>query len=1226
MSMSYQKTASYVFIIFIMFSGAVKVSAASDQVRSSSSKLSLECSSPVLSQARPALPASFPWKNAKQLCKDVKKGKAGKPWSGAAIPNNWQTGAQNYGEATQAFLRSLDYRKPIADGGLGWIGDARWRLTGDWAGCPTSNHKWTNEVHPAVRIYYSPEVMKWLCENRFPGREVANPPALPTGAMIIKEMHNATDLAYRPDSGGQVTIGEMPPATSKGKLWVTEDYGDPQYANSLQWTIMTKGAESYDGWYWAYFAAKSKTQAACSTLNEYNPPVQTVSALATASDEKGYPLQVDECGQPLASSKQIKPPLGPWYPTFTAIHGTSMTAQNIVFPNAEFGNYCIYCHGSANSQSTFSSLTNILGDEIEYDYLTQIPSQSAPTASLAVDSDKLDLTTTSGSIQKTTDRIIDDVDARLTKKSSSHILKGIDKNTPRPITTGINAGVNEHDFDALAQLTHKKYQNIRQQKPLLKSSSSQPNPRFPFPAYNPKNLTQFEEVFPQFSGLTFDDVWPNRLPAQTWDHHVSASDGPDQFITSDQCLSCHDAGGSGQRLPNMVVVKDNNEQINLSEHAEWAASPMGLAGRDPIFYAMLESELNRAVQESPSSTSSDASSNSLSSSSSSSSSLPTLADLAPCLQNTCLHCHGNMGQRQHAIDTAGQEPENDLCKAFEPLTDPTVTKGAQKGTWTDAERKAAGYGGKPFLLKDMAAWSGSADPHNAQYGGLGRDGISCATCHHIADEDLGNSGKTFTGNFRVGPANELYGPFDDVLTKPMQNSLGITPRKGSAITKSSMCGSCHAIYLPQFNNQGQFVESDFEQTTYLEWANSAFNDENYNAPADDWKSCQDCHMSNNFVYTDGTTERQISLERTRIANIQDSTFPKADHEQTDLTLKHRDYKRHTLFGLNVFLNAFFQQYPMLLGARQQNYMNYSTTAPLLTAREEVLLIARRATANVTVDNVSVSVSSSATNNMTLSADVTIENLTGHKLPSGVGFRRAFVEFSVFDTAGTLVWTSGRTSDVGIIQNGLQNEALPSELLEAPSNPATSPCKENYQPHYQVITDPCQVQIYEELVQDSDGVFTTSFIHRITHVKDNRLLPKGYRVLATGDTQPDYCKPWCMESNPIGKATNDPEYQSTTAKGVTGSDIVTYQISLPAQTQVGKVTATLYSQATAPYFLEQRFSQAKKMQSAKDQVNAKRLYFMMSHLNTDAKANDGTAYLDDYKLLINSDTKIVNSVP
>jgi len=1081
-----------------------------------------QCENPVIEKKRP--PLDLPWANAKALC----KASFGSQWRDGVPPAGagWPQKANAYGDKVQNFLRSLDYRKPVSQGGLAWMHDARWRLTGDWAGCPTAdnaNEKWTNEVHPAVRIYYSPEVMQWLCTNRFPGKEVKNPPPLPDGAMIVKEMHGSQNLAYRPKTGRKDSLG---------KLWVDANYDDAE----LSWTIMVKGQQSFDGWYWGFFSMAPTTPSGCDAPPPtYNPPVSSRSALTTAFDpDTGYPLEVDHCGKPLPTSQQHPPPEGPWFPTFW-----NFSVPDVAFPNAEFGNYCIYCHGSASSQSTFSSLTNILGQEIEYNYLKQIPPAPAPSATIGM---------------------------KTSTKANTNASAGTN------ITTNINTDTNQNEHDA----------RLRSLRPA--AVNEKVNTRQPFPEYNPINVKDFEAVYPQFAGLSYDDVWKHRLPAQTWDHNVSSPHGPDQFLTSDQCLSCHDAGGSGQRLPNMVVVRGDLKQVNVSEHAEWSASPMGLGGRDPIFYAMLESELNRAERETD------------------------LEKYLPCIQNTCLHCHGNMGQRQHAMDT--EVPKDDICASFEPLTDPT-----SGGSWTPEQRKAAGYGGKPFLREYMGSWHGGADPQHAKYGGLGRDGISCATCHHIADQDLGLSGKTFTGNFRVGPADELYGPFDkNVITQPMQHALGITPKKGSALTKSSLCGSCHAIYLPVFDNTGKYVRSSFEQTTYLEWLNSAFNEANPNVPAADWRSCQACHMRDEFVYVDSKGNNQrVNLDKTRIANIQDNTFPPADFTQTNLDLEFRDYKRHTLYGLNAFLNAYFQQFPLLLGIRQQDFMNGNPIAPLLTGREEVLLIARQATANVTVSNVVKTDSS-------ISAEVTVENVSGHKLPSGVGFRRAFIEFQVLDKQDNPIWVSGRTSSVGIIQYGLLNEDLPSELLQ-PAQPGTA-CALDYQPHYEVITQPCQVQIYEELSKDSGGNFTTSFIHRFDGVKDNRLLPKGYRVFSDKDKQPDYCKPWCAEANPDGNAVNDPDYQGNGPQGVTGKDTVTYKVALSAAQlkRAARITATLYSQSTAPYFLNQRFNDAK---AGPRNADSQRLYFLQGHLNTDARAEDGSAYLDDYKLLIRSASVAVN---
>ena len=86
-----------------------------------------------------------------------------------------------------------------------------------------------------------------------------------------------------------------------------------------------------------------------------------------------------------------------------------------------------------------------------------------------------------------------------------------------------------------------------------------------------------------------------------------------------------------------MMLKDQQSDgttqlVNLSPYGEWRAALMRLSGRDPVFFAQLQSETNN---------------------------LPTLTT---CIETTCLHCHGVMGQRQLAIDTAGQDDQG--CKAL----------------------------------------------------------------------------------------------------------------------------------------------------------------------------------------------------------------------------------------------------------------------------------------------------------------------------------------------------------------------------------------------------------------------------------------------------------------------------------------------------------------------------------------------------------------------------------
>jgi hypothetical protein len=186
-------------------------------------------------------------------------------------------------------------------------------------------------------------------------------------------------------------------------------------------------------------------------------------------------------------------------------------------------------------------------------------------------------------------------------------------------------------------------------------------------------------------------------------------------------------------------------------------------------------------------------------------------------------------------------------------------------------------------------------------------------------------------------------------------------------------------------------------------------------------------------------------------------------------------------------------------------------------------------------------------NGTVFAEVSVRNLTGHKFPSGVGFRRAFLEFTVM-ADGVPVWTSGGTDRNGVI--GIEQAGafvpLASEFWTDNA----------YQPHYASITDQGQVQIYEEVAADSAGDITSSFLALRKVLKDNRLLPRGW--------SPD--GPDAAITGAAGRAADDPAYRDGS-----GADRVRYVAELPAGT-AGRITAraTLYYQAIPPHYLNQRF--------------------------------------------------------
>jgi hypothetical protein len=81
---------------------------------------------------------------------------------------------------------------------------------------------------------------------------------------------------------------------------------------------------------------------------------------------------------------------------------------------------------------------------------------------------------------------------------------------------------------------------------------------------------------------------------------------------------------------------------------------------------------------------------------------------------------------------------------------------------------------------------------------------------------------------------------------------------------------------------------------------------------------------------------------------------------------------------------------------------------------------------------------------------------------------------VQDAAGEVVFESGAANPDGSIV-GNDNDADPLK----------------YESHYQTITGPDQVQIYESIMRDSEGDVTTALLRGAGYLKDNRLLPSGF---------------------------------------------------------------------------------------------------------------------------------------
>jgi hypothetical protein len=454
------------------------------------------------------------------------------------------------------------------------------------------------------------------------------------------------------------------------------------------------------------------------------------------------------------------------------------------------------------------------------------------------------------------------------------------------------------------------------------------------------------------------------------------------------------------------------------------------------------------------------------------------------------------------------------------------------------------------------------DPHSEGFkiGGLARDGISCQVCHRMqAPKDPSLPyflAHQINGVFNVTPPGELHGPFKDneITTYPMLQGVNVKPKYDAYIQSPQMCGTCHTILLPVLDSPTPGTQS-VEQATYPEWLNSDFRDE-YGSVGATPKTCQDCHMPGG--YANAKTAINVAQIKDKIAIVQDGTYPAVEDlaKPDDVNVRYREtgFKRHEFLGTNGFLLQMFLK-PVdemgnnqVLGVRLNDYMTGLNT-DLQAASDNVVQQAQTITATVQISKWEVKGDN-------LVVEVTVTNQAGHRFPSGVGFRRAFLDMEV-TADGKPIFSSGATNSTGQITD-MAGKVLPTESFQ---NGA-------YQPHFsqeRPITSSEQVQIYEELIQDANHHFTTGFTRRDYDIKDNRLLPVGWKLHGPADLH--IPEPYLHATLPVGDALKDPVYLAGK-----GQSIVRYEIPLPAGTDAANVHGTvfLYSQTLPPYFLADRY--------------------------------------------------------
>lgn len=106
---------------------------------------------------------------------------------------------------------------------------------------------------------------------------------------------------------------------------------------------------------------------------------------------------------------------------------------------------------------------------------------------------------------------------------------------------------------------------------------------------------------------------------------------------------------------------------------------------------------------------------------------------------------------------------------------------------------------------------------------LALDGISCTLCHQIEATNLGEP-ESFDGHYVIDETKAVgerlsYGPYKapEAQAVVMKSASGYVPAQSEHIQSSELCGSCHTLYTPTVDNNGEVAGMFPEQMPYIEW-------------------------------------------------------------------------------------------------------------------------------------------------------------------------------------------------------------------------------------------------------------------------------------------------------------------------------------------------------------------------------------------------------------------------
>jgi hypothetical protein len=411
---------------------------------------------------------------------------------------------------------------------------------------------------------------------------------------------------------------------------------------------------------------------------------------------------------------------------------------------------------------------------------------------------------------------------------------------------------------------------------------------------------------------------------------------------------------------------------------------------------------------------------------------------------TCLACHNGLvspsgGEMSFGLEWGGSMMANSARDPYwqaairrETIDHPEATAAIENECSTChmpmAHFTASAAGGSAQVFAHLPVLS----PHLVadQQAVLAADGVGCTVCHQIAPDKLGTE-DSFVGGFVVD-AEKPQG--SRTIYGPFEVDAGRTRIMHSGST-----------FVPEQGNHIQESELCASCHTLI---THAMNDRHEvvgelpeQVPYLEWlhsdyatsRSCQSCHMP---VVSDSAAVTSV------------------------LGVPRSNVNRHAFRGGNYMVPKMFAKFGTELGVSASQ----AELQGAISRTEEHL---KSQSAGVRVEGIQVE-------DHRLTATLLVTNKAGHKLPTAYPSRRVWLHVAVIDNTGKLVFESGALrADGSVVGNDNDRDGSV------------------YEPHYETIRDPSQVQIYEAVMVDPQGDVTTGITSGLYYVKDNRILPAGF---------------------------------------------------------------------------------------------------------------------------------------